>query len=174
MIKAHYSLPLLTLSFCAAIAAAQENPAVKVNLVNAKGLPAGTATLTQAPAGVLINLNITGLSAGPHGFHIHEAGRCDPPDFKTAGGHFNPAKKQHGFMAPEGHHAGDMANLIAGTDGVVHAEVMVEGVKLTDGDTALLRSGGTAIVIHAGPDDYKTDPAGASGDRLICGVIGTK
>ena len=174
MINAHCLLPFLTLSFCAAIAAAQENPVVKIDLINAKGRPAGTATLTQTPAGVLINLNVTGLSAGPHGFHIHAAGRCDPPDFKSAGGHFNPAGKQHGFMSPKGYHAGDMANLVAGKDGAAHAEVLVEGVKLSDGDTALLRPGGAAIVIHAGPDDYKSDPAGASGARVVCGVIARK
>jgi Cu-Zn family superoxide dismutase len=165
---------LLALSFCAALAAAQENPSVKVNFVNAKGQPAGTGAVTQVPAGVLISLDVTGLTPGPHGFHIHEAGRCDPPDFKTAGGHFNPTKKAHGFKTPKGHHAGDIANLIAGKDGAAHTEVLVEGVKLSDGDMALLRPGGTAIVIHAQPDDYKTDPAGASGDRLVCGVIGKK
>lgn len=165
---------LLTLSFCAAIAAAQENQTVKINFVNAKGQPAGTGIVTQTPAGVLITLDVTGLSPGPHGFHIHEAGRCDPPDFKSAGGHFNPTRKHHGFKAPEGHHAGDMVNVIAGKDGTVHSEVLVEDVRLSDGDMALLRTGGTAIVIHAGPDDYKTDPAGASGDRIVCGVISKK
>ncbi len=174
MMNVNFLRLLLTLSFCAAIAAAQEDQTVKVDFVNAKGRPAGAGTVTQTPAGVLVNLDVTGLTPGPHGFHIHEAGRCDPPDFKTAGGHFNPTRKHHGFKSPQGHHSGDMANVIAGKDGAVHAEVLVEDVKLSDGEMALLRPGGTAIVIHAGPDDYKTDPAGASGDRLICGVIAKK
>jgi superoxide dismutase, Cu-Zn family len=139
-------------------------------LKNAKGESAGEAQLTQTPTGVLIHVEAHGLKAGPHGFHIHQTGKCDAPDFKTAGGHFNASKKQHGFESPKGPHMGDMPNLIAEKDGNAEADVFEPGLHL-HGKNPVLDADGAAIVIHAGPDDYKTDPAGDSGARVACGVI---
>jgi Cu-Zn family superoxide dismutase len=146
-------------------------PVAKADLIDARGNRVGTAVLTQMPAGVLIRLDVSGLQPGERAFHIHESGRCEPPGFESAGGHFNPAGKEHGFANPRGHHLGDLPNLVVAEDGTSRTEVLVQGAKLADGDRALLRSGGTALVIHARADDYHTDPAGAAGDRLACGVI---
>jgi Cu-Zn family superoxide dismutase len=99
--------------------------------------------------------------------------KCDPPDFKSAGGHFNPTSKQHGFDNPQGHHAGDMMNFTVKENGTAKATVKDGDVVLGNGSEAnsLLANGGTAIIIHAKADDYKTDPAGNSGDRIACGAI---
>ncbi len=102
--------------------------------------------------------------------HIHEAGTCTPPDFKSAGTHFNPHGKKHGIENPEGAHARDLPNLIAGGDGKAKVKFVIPGLTLTSGET-VLQSGKSAIVIHASPDDGQTDPSGNSGDRVACGVI---
>ena len=103
--------------------------------------------------------------------HVHAAGKCEAPDFKTAGGHFNPAAKKHGLHNPEGAHAGDMANLTVGEDGKGSATVTAKGATLAEGQGSLFGPDGTSIVIHEGPDDEKTNPAGNSGARIACGVI---
>lgn len=131
----------------------------------------GTVEVTETPGGIRLNAEITGLPAGEHGFHIHETGRCELPDFESAGGHFNPTDAEHGTDDPEGSHVGDMANLVVPSEGMTEATREVEGATLGDGPRSLLRSGGTAIVIHQRPDDYETDPSGASGPRIACGVI---
>ncbi len=143
----------------------------KADLTNAQGLKVGTAELAEGEEGVKIVVAVMGLSPGPHGFHIHDVGKCDPPDFKTAGGHFNPFGKKHGLKNPEGPHAGDMQNLAAGSDGNGRAEVVDKQATLGEGTNSLFHQGGTAIVIHANPDDEMTDPAGNAGARIACGVI---
>lgn len=143
----------------------------KAMLINADGKEVGSASLYEAPGGVRVRLRVSGLPPGPHAFHIHEAGRCDPPDFKSAGGHFNPAGKKHGLKNPQGHHAGDLPDLVVGADGVGSAEVTVDGVTLLEGENSLFHPGGTALVIHASPDDNLSDPAGNAGTRIACGVI---
>jgi Cu-Zn family superoxide dismutase len=97
-------------------------------------------------------------------------GRCEPP-FTTAGGHFNPGGRKHGFSNPDGMHAGDLPNLRVGKDGTAEAELLTAQVTLSPGPTSLLDADGSAIVLHAGPDDYVSDPAGNAGDRIACGVI---
>jgi len=140
-------------------------------LKNADGKDVGTAALTQAPGGVLINLALTGLPAGEHAFHVHAVGKCEPP-FTSAGGHFNPTGKKHGIMAAEGAHAGDMPNLHIPASGDLKLEVMNAGVTLEkDKPNSLLGPQGTALVIHASKDDYKTDPTGEAGGRIACGVV---
>jgi Cu-Zn family superoxide dismutase len=140
-------------------------------LKSADGKDVGTAQLTQTPSGVLINLSVKGLPAGEHAFHIHAVGKCEPP-FTTAGGHFNPARKKHGMMAAEGHHAGDMPNLYIPANGELTVEVVNADVTLDKGKpNSVFDAGGSAIVIHAGKDDYKTDPTGDAGGRIACGVI---
>jgi Cu-Zn family superoxide dismutase len=141
------------------------------DLKDVEGKTVGNATLTQLPQGVLIALSVTGVPAGEHAFHVHEVGRCEPP-FTTAGAHFNPNRKKHGMMSPEGEHAGDMPNLHIPAGGVLTVEVVNTAVTLDKGKpNSLLDGNGTTLVIHAAKDDYKTDPAGESGGRIACGVI---
>jgi Cu-Zn family superoxide dismutase len=140
------------------------------DLKNAEGQSVGMATLEQTPHGVLIHLDITNLPPGSHAFHIHETGKCEPP-FKSAGGHFNPTGKQHGIENPKGMHAGDEPNITVPEGGKLKVDVFATGVTLGKGKNSLFHEGGTSLVVHAGPDDYKSDPAGNAGDRIACGVI---
>jgi Cu-Zn family superoxide dismutase len=157
-------LPILALPPAAAQSA-------KATLKDAAGKDVGAAALTQTPAGVLVTLSVKGLPAGEHAFHIHGVGKCEPP-FTSAGGHFNPAKKKHGMMAPDGQHAGDMPNLHIPAGGELAVEVLNAAVTLDKGKpNSLFGPDGTALVIHAGKDDYKTDPAGDAGGRIACGVV---
>lgn len=160
---------------CALCASAQTKPVKKktVMLKNTTGNDVGTATIVAKGSGVEVKLNVKDLTPGVHAVHFHQNGKCDPPDFKSAGGHFNPTGKQHGFDNPQGHHAGDMMNFTVKPDGTAKATVEDADVVLDAGSesNSLFANGGTAMVIHAKADDYKTDPAGNSGDRVACGVI---
>ncbi|MDR3469224.1 MAG: superoxide dismutase family protein [Xanthobacteraceae bacterium] len=159
---------VLTLALAAGAASAQTAKAV---LKNADGATVGSAELTQVSDGVLIHLTAKGLPAGEHAFHVHAVGKCEPP-FTTAGGHFNPDSHKHGMMAADGHHAGDMPNLIVPASGEVAIEVVNTAVTLAkDKPNSLFKPDGTALIIHAGADDYKSDPAGNAGARIACGVI---
>jgi len=129
----------------------------------------GTLTLTETPEGVLLAGELTQLSPGPHGFHIHAVGKCEPP-FISAGEHFNPESRKHGFHAASGPHPGDFPNLHASSDGKAIVDVMAAGLTLSGGTRSILDQDGGAVVIHAKADDYTTDPAGSSGDRIACGV----
>ncbi len=143
----------------------------KAALKDAAGKDVGSAELTQTPTGVLIKLSVKGLPAGEHAFHVHGVGKCEPP-FTSAGGHFNPSSKKHGLMAPDGHHAGDMPNLHIPASGELAVEVMNDSITLEKGKpNSVYQTNGTALIIHAGKDDYKTDPTGDAGGRIACGVI---
>jgi superoxide dismutase, Cu-Zn family len=155
------------LAFVAPAFAADQASAV---LKDAQGAEVGKATLTTTPSGVLIRLDLTALPAGEHAFHIHAVGKCEPPKFESAGPHFNPDTTKHGLMNPEGPHAGDMPNLHVPEGGKLQVEVLNPTVTLS-AESALLDEDGSAIVVHAGADDYQTDPAGNAGDRIACGVI---
>lgn len=149
-----------------------QQPTAKAAFHDPQGKPVGTATLTQTPAGVLIDLRMADLPPGTHGFHIHESGDCKGPDFKSAGGHFAPRKQAHGFYAPKGAHAGDMPNQIVQPDGTLTAQVINAGVSLASGgQSSLFDKDGSALVLHAKPDDYRSQPAGDAGDRIACAVI---
>jgi len=143
----------------------------KADLLNAQGKSIGAAVFTARRGGVQLDLKASGLAPGLHGFHIHTVGKCDAPDFTSAGSHFNPEGKQHGWDNPQGHHAGDLQNLNVGADGKAHVNVMIPGVTLGEGPDSLFHEGGTALVIHAKQDDGRTDPAGNAGARVACGVI---
>jgi superoxide dismutase, Cu-Zn family len=145
---------------------------VTVTLIDAEGHHVGGARLEDVPEGVRLSIRIRGLSEGEHGLHFHETGQCDPPEFQSAGGHFAPHGGQHGFMNPQGPHAGDLPNIRANAEGVADTSFVSTTVRLSrDAPEGLLRPGGTALVVHAGPDDYRTDPAGDSGARVACGVV---
>jgi len=140
-------------------------------LKDASGKEVGKADLTETPHGVLLRLSLKGFPAGERAFHIHEIGKCEPP-FASAGGHFNPGGRKHGMEAAGGAHAGDMPNLFVPTNGELTVEVANAAITLVDGKpNSVFHPDGTAIVIHAGPDDYKTDPTGNAGDRIACGVV---
>jgi len=147
------------------------SPAATATLRDAQGKVVGTATLAPADGGVRIAVRVTGVPPGPHGFHVHATGKCEGPEFKSAGGHFNPGAREHGLENPKGAHAGDMPNLTAGADGTGEGEFLARGASLQPGSGSLFPEGGTAVVLHAAPDDMKSDPAGNAGARIACGVI---
>ena len=144
----------------------------EAKLVNSIGDTIGTVTFWQVKNGVRIDVYANSLPPGNHGFHIHNTGACTTPDFKSAGDHFNPFDKLHGFDNPQGPHAGDLPNLLAGKDGVAEMTMVDTLVTLKKGKrNSLLKPGGTSIVIHQNPDDYKSQPSGNSGQKIACGVI---
>jgi Cu-Zn family superoxide dismutase len=129
------------------------------------------ATLSQSAAGIIVSVTARGLAAGRYGIHIHDAGLCEGPAFASAGGHWNPAGRQHGRLNPMGFHAGDLPNLEIAADGTGRVRFTVAGGRLRGGAHPLLDTGGASIVIHAAPDDERTDPSGNSGARIACGVV---
>jgi superoxide dismutase, Cu-Zn family len=139
-------------------------------LKDKSGKAVGDVDLMQGPGGVLLRLSLKGIPTGEHAFHIHAVGKCEAP-FESAGGHFNPTNKKHGMMADHGH-AGDMPNLHVPQGGELKVEVVNTAITLEKGKpNSVFDNDGSSIVIHAGPDDYKTDPDGKAGDRIACGVI---
>ncbi|MFC4291731.1 superoxide dismutase family protein [Sphingorhabdus arenilitoris] len=149
---------------------AKEAPVVATAKLMRGDAEVGTVTLTQKGENAEMSFRVEGLPTGGYGFHIHETGKCEGPDYKSAGGHWNPAGKEHGLENPKGAHAGDLPNL-AGVDGqVTRLERSLTGLKIT-GEGGMMDADGAAIMIHAKPDDNKTDPSGESGDRIICGVF---
>lgn len=170
-------LTALALSF-GLIAAATTAPALAqaatAELKGADGKTIGTATLTEAPHGVLLRIEAKGLTPGWHGLHFHEKGDCGTPDFKSAGAHVHTAATTvHGLLNAEANDDGDLPNLYAAADGSATVELFSPLVSLNGagGRPALLDTDGSAIVIHASPDDYKTQPIGGAGARIACGVV---
>jgi Cu-Zn family superoxide dismutase len=138
-------------------------------LHDATGREVGRVRLADTYAGLLIDGTVTDLGLGSHGIHVHSVGRCEAP-FTTAGGHFNPGGHQHGFLNQHGPHLGDLPNINTPAAGMLRFEFRLPGVTIR-GQNALLDADGASIVVHAGRDDYTTDPAGNSGGRVACGVI---
>ncbi len=128
----------------------------------------GMVTFTRSGEDVNVVADISGLTPGKHGFHVHEFGDCSAPDATSAGGHFNPTKHQHGAPDASDRHAGDLGNIEADPSGKAHLELTDKSMKLSGNDSIL----GHAVIVHEKADDLKTQPTGDAGGRLACGVIG--
>ena len=152
-------------------AVAAQDPQARAVLKDAKGATVGTAKLAAERDGVSVSLQVQGLPPGTHAFHVHAVGKCDPPDFTSAGPHFNPTGKKHGTKNPEGHHMGDLPNVEVSAAGKGEAKTVVKGATFAAGPNSLFGPQGTALVVHEKPDDEMTDPAGNAGPRIACGVI---
>jgi Cu-Zn family superoxide dismutase len=160
-------LALLCLPLSAAAA-----PRAVATLRNAAGKEVGRASIVETREGVRVQVAVTGLAPGKHGIHLHAVGRCERPEFKSAGGHFNPTERHHGLRSASGPHVGDLPNLVVGKDRKGKLVFEAKGARLSGESTAnLLRQEGSALVIHAAPDDERSDPAGNSGARIACGVV---
>jgi Cu-Zn family superoxide dismutase len=142
----------------------------KADLKDAQGQSVGTVTLTDTPHGVLMHVVLTSAPEGVHAFHVHATGKCEAP-FTTAGGHFNPANKQHGAENAMGMHAGDMPNITVPAGGKLTFDILNHDVTLKAGANSLMDADGSALMLHAAADDYKGDPAGNAGARIACGVV---
>jgi Cu-Zn family superoxide dismutase len=170
MHKLAFLLPLLA----AACAPVEPMGGAPMALVNSLGAPIGTVRAWQTAGGVTFRIDASGLPHGIHGIHVHAVGRCDPPDFTTAGAHWNPLDRKHGTNNPAGPHAGDLPNVEVAANGVLAATVTLPNASLTapaGTPGALLDADGAALVIHAAADDYMTDPSGNSGARIACAVL---
>ena len=173
------SLPFAMASLLAVIAlslaaTAKSSAKTTVELKDAQGKSVGSAVLSSQKAGVSIKASLHDLPPGVHAIHFHGKPQCDPPDFKSAGPHFNPDGKKHGLENPEGHHAGNMNNFTVNAKGKAKFSIVNKDVTLGDDSHSLFSNGGTALVVHAKADDMKTDPAGNAGDRIACGAITKK
>lgn len=159
-------------------AAVQANNAVEAaeglsaDLRDVNGATLARAMLEQTSDAVRIRIEATGLAAGTYGAHVHMTGRCDAPDFASAGGHWNPTEHQHGHDNPQGAHLGDLPNLVVAADGTGTISFDIAGATLRGASNSVLDEDGAAVIVHAEPDDYRTDPSGNSGARIACGVVG--
>lgn len=144
----------------------------QADIRDASGRTMARATATQVGDSLRVAVEATGLAPGIYATHVHSVGRCDAPGFETAGAHWNPTSRQHGRDNPRGQHLGDLPNLLVGTDGRGSFEFTIAGASLSVGGRRALDADGAAVVIHARPDDYRSEPTGNSGARIACGVLG--
>lgn len=161
---------IASLGACSTVADLPTERIGSATLSLSNGVPAGTAQLLAAGDTVTLTIAATGISEGAHGFHLHTTGQCTRPDFTSAGGHLNPLGRKHGSLDPDGKHLGDLPNLVVGSGGSGTVTADLEGSR-SDIENWLFDNDGTAVVIHAGPDDYRTDPSGDAGSRIACGVL---
>ena len=136
-------------------------------LSTAAGKDIGKVTIREVEGGLTVSVDVRDLPPGMHGAHLHTVGKCEGPDFASAGGHWNPTNMKHGSMNPQGPHEGDMPNLMIGADGRGELTTRLAGATFD----SLMDADGAAMVIHAAADDLKTDPSGNSGARVACGVL---
>lgn len=161
------------LALWATLGVAQGPKELKVSLKSSKGDDAGTVTFKQSKKGVKVHVVLKDMSFGEHGVHIHQNAVCEGPDFKSAGGHFNPDGKHHGYMNPDGHHNGDLPKSVSvGEDHHGEATFTLSSISMDpSAPNSIFANGGTSVVVHEKADDEKTDPAGNAGNRVACGVI---
>lgn len=160
----------LTVAGCTTMDTIATEHVGEARLSFANGLPAGTVQLLSNGTSARVAVAAVGMTVGEHGFHLHTTGKCEAPDFTSAGGHLNPGQATHGSLSAGGKHLGDMPNLTIGANGTGTAEVQLDG-NASDAIDDIFDTDGTAVVIHAGPDDYRSDPAGNAGARVACGVL---
>ena len=160
----------VALSSCATVPPSEHSAVATATMISTEGRTLGTVALRQSGDGYRLSGTFAGLAPGEHGMHLHAAGKCDTPSFASAGPHLNPSLHQHGTMNPQGAHLGDLPNILVDASG--HAAIVsaLRGTR-SDLDQDLFDADGTALVIHAEPDDYRTDPSGNSGPRIACGIL---
>ena len=166
-------VPLFAVALLTACATSGgSSPTAGASLAATRGnTVAGTVSVVESDGEVRVTAEITGLSPGPHGFHVHEKGDCSAPDGTSAGGHFNPGGKVHGHPGHGEHHAGDLPQLVADASGVARLSASTKALSVSPGETSVV---GRSVIVHAGPDDFKSQPAGNSGPRVACGVIAAR
>lgn len=162
---------ILSLSSTVAIAGGSTGKGATATLKTPDGKTVGEAYFAPAADGVALKVKVTGLAPGTHGIHLHSVGSCQVPDFASAGSHWNPMQKMHGLESAQGAHLGDLPNLVVKADGTGKLKSVVKGARIDSSGAGLFDSDGTALVIHAAPDDNKTDPSGNSGGRIACGAV---
>jgi superoxide dismutase, Cu-Zn family len=160
----------LTLTLACSMPTRSSSRAI-AELKDKDGKAVGMATFRESEGGVTVSVNVKGLTPGLHAVHVHAVGKCEGPAFTSAAGHFNPAQKKHGHKSAEGAHAGDLPNMLVAKDGTGRFEVFTDAMTLQSGTTSVFDADGSALIVHAGIDDYATDPTGNAGDRAACGVI---
>lgn len=171
LLRPAVALSALSVALLGGCATSMSGPSASAELLARSGSTvSGSVGFSETDGRLRVEANVTGLTPGEHGFHVHEAGDCSAPDASSAKGHFNPMGKAHGHHASEEHHGGDLPNLIANAQGEAKYSAEIRGLTLA-GATGVV---GRSIVIHADPDDYKSQPAGNSGKRIACGVIAAR
>jgi superoxide dismutase, Cu-Zn family len=145
--------------------------AVTADIVDVSGKKIGVVQAKQTKKGVEFTVNVSGLTPGMHGIHVHSVGKCETPDFKSAGGHFAMPDQHHGLENAKGPHMGDLPNLVVAKDGTAKTTFTDQSITLQPGNNSLMKSGGTALIIHADKDDQHSDPAGNAGGRIACAVL---
>ena len=166
------SSAILALAGCSTLD--NQQPARRIiataTLLDPGGAVTGNATIAAIGDRYDLEVEARNITPGPHGLHLHTVGRCQPRDFSSAGGHLNPFNRQHGALNPAGSHLGDIANMEVAADGSGKVNALLDGTR-QEIEARVFDEDGTAIVLHAGPDDYRTDPSGSSGGRIACGVF---
>lgn len=158
------------LTGCATMSASDDSPIAAAQMIDQAGKLVGSARLIERGGAYVLRLSVEGVPAGAHGFHLHTTGQCTTPDFQSAGGHLNPAGNEHGRLNPKGQHLGDLPNIEVPAGGRLTTNIPING-SAADLDRQLFDSDGTSVMIHAQPDDYRSDPTGGAGTRIACGVL---